>query len=35
MPASSAATMSAVTRLDPAVSLWRFSGAVATSAITT
>lgn len=35
IPASRAATISAVTRVDPAVSLARFSGAVATSAIST
>ena len=35
IPASSAATMSGVTRVDPAVNLWRFSGAVATSAMST
>ena len=35
MPASSRVTMSGVTRVDPATSLWRFSGAVATSAIST
>ena len=35
IPASSATTMSGVTRLDPAWSLERFSGAVATSAIRT
>ena len=35
IPSSSAATMSGVTRLDPAWSFVRFSGAVATSAIST
>ena len=35
MPSSSAVTMSGVTRLEPACSFLRFSGAVATSAINT
>ena len=35
MDASNACTMSGVTKVDPAFSLARFSGAVATSAIST